>query len=58
VTGVQTCALPISVDEHSKSTLVGLLKDNGETHSDASSDSPAKEENGIIPDPDIDSLTH
>jgi hypothetical protein len=47
-----------AVDEHSKSTLDGLLKHNGETHFDASKDSSTKEENGIIPDPDIDSLTH
>ena len=47
-----------AVDEHSKSTLDGLLKQDGETHLDASSDSPAKDEKGIIPDPDIDSLTH
>jgi hypothetical protein len=47
-----------AVDEHSKSTLDGLLKHNGETKFDASGESPAKEENGIIPDPDIDSLTH
>jgi len=47
-----------AVDEHSKSTLDGLLKHNGETKFDASGESPAKEESGIIPDPDIDSLTH
>jgi len=47
-----------AVDEHSKSTLDGLLKHNGETRFGSSSESPAKEENGIIPDPDIDSLTH
>ena len=48
-----------AVDEHSKSTLDGLLKHNGETRFGAStSESPAKEETGIIPDPDLDSLTH
>jgi hypothetical protein len=47
-----------AVDEHSKSTLEGLLKHNGETQFESSSDSATKEENGILPDPDIDSLTH
>jgi hypothetical protein len=47
-----------AVDEHSKSTLDGLLKHNGETQFESVSDSTTKEENGILPDPDIDSLTH
>jgi hypothetical protein len=47
-----------AVDEHSKSTLEGLLKHNGETQFESDSDSTTKEENGILPDPDIDSLTH
>ena len=50
-----------AVDEHSRSTLDGLLKHNGETRFDAPGESPKKEENGILPDlpdPDLDSLTH
>lgn len=47
-----------AVDEHSKSTLDGLLKHNGETQFESGSDSTTKEESGILPDPDIDSLTH
>ena len=47
-----------AVDEHSKSTLDGLLKHNGETRFATPGESPAKEENNIIPDPDLDSLTH
>jgi len=48
-----------AVDEHSKSTLDGLLKHNGETRLEAPGESPKKlEDSMIIPDPDLDSLTH
>jgi hypothetical protein len=47
-----------AVDEHSKSTMVALTKDNGRTLFDADSDSCAKEDSEIIPDTDIDPLTH
>jgi len=46
------------VDEHSKSTLDGLLKDNGKTLLEADSDSRTQEDREIIPDTDIDPLTH
>jgi hypothetical protein len=47
-----------AVDEHSKSTLDGLVKDNGKTLFEADSDSSTQDEGEIIPDPDIDPLTH
>jgi hypothetical protein len=47
-----------AVDEHSKSTLDGLLKDNGKTLYEASSDSGKSDDTEIIPDQDIDPLTH
>ena len=47
-----------AVDEHSKSTLDGLLKHNGETRFDAPGESSSKDDTRIIPDPDLDSLTH
>jgi hypothetical protein len=47
-----------AVDEHSKSTLDGLLKHNGETRFEAPGESSPKEGSDIIPDPDLDSLTH
>jgi hypothetical protein len=47
-----------AVDEHSKSTLDGLVKDNGKTLFEADSDSRAEDDREIIPDPDIDPLTH
>jgi hypothetical protein len=47
-----------AVDEHSKSTLDGLIKDNGKTLFEADSDSRTGDEEEIIPDPDIDPLTH
>jgi hypothetical protein len=47
-----------AVDEHSKSTLDGLTKDNGKTLFEAESDSHSPEEPEIIPDNDIDPLTH
>jgi len=47
-----------AVDEHSKSTLDGLVKDNGKTLFDAESDSRTQDNQEIIPDTDIDPLTH
>jgi len=47
-----------AVDEHSKSTLEGLIKDNGKTLYEANGDSHAKDDTEIIPDTDIDPLTH
>ena len=48
-----------AVDEHSKSTLDGLTKDNGKTLFEAQSDSPSQQDDPeIIPDTDIDPLTH
>jgi hypothetical protein len=47
-----------AVDEHSKSTLDGLVKDNGKTLFEPDSDSLTKDDREILPDPDIDPLTH
>ena len=47
-----------AVDEHSKSTLDGLVKDNGKTLFEADTDSRKQDEGEIIPDTDIDPLTH
>jgi hypothetical protein len=47
-----------AVDEHSKATLEGLLKDNGKTLLEADSDSGAKNSPDVIPGTDIDPLTH
>jgi hypothetical protein len=47
-----------AVDEHSKSTLDGLVKDNGKTLFEAGSDSRTKDDPEILPDTDIDPLTH
>ncbi|HEV1994171.1 MAG TPA: hypothetical protein VGR03_07565 [Candidatus Acidoferrum sp.] len=47
-----------AVDEHSKSTLDGLVKDNGKTLFEAESDSRTQDDPEIIPDTDIDPLTH
>jgi hypothetical protein len=47
-----------AVDEHSKSTMVALAKDNGKTLFDPESDSRDKDDSEIIPDTDIDPLTH
>jgi hypothetical protein len=47
-----------AVDEHSKSTMVALAQDNGKTLFDADTDSRTKEDSEIIPDTDIDPLTH
>jgi hypothetical protein len=47
-----------AVDEHSKATLDGLLKDNGKALYEASGESRTQEEPEIIPNSDIDPLTH
>jgi hypothetical protein len=47
-----------AVDEHSKSTLDGLVKDNGKALFEADGDSRTQDDPGIIPDTDIDPLTH
>ena len=44
-----------AVDEHSKSTLEGLVKDNGKTLFESNSDSGT--ENDRVPDTDNDPLT-
>jgi hypothetical protein len=47
-----------AVDEHSKSTLDGLIKDNGKTLFESENDSRTKDDPEIIPNTDIDPLTH
>jgi uncharacterized protein YicC (UPF0701 family) len=47
-----------AVDEHSKSTLDGLTKDNGKTLFESPTDSHASDDPKIIPNPDTDPLTH
>ena len=47
-----------AVDEHSKSTLDGLLKDNGKGLYEAGHDSLTQDDTETIPDTDIDPLTH
>jgi len=47
-----------AVDEHSKSTLDGLTKDNGKTLFAAENDSPTSDDEEIIPDKDLDPFTH
>ena len=47
-----------AVDEHSKSTLDGLVKDNGKTLFEADTDSRTQDDPEIIPNTDIDPLTH
>jgi hypothetical protein len=47
-----------AVDEHSKSTLDGLLKDNGKTLHEADGESGSHDEPEIIPGPDSDPFTH
>jgi hypothetical protein len=47
-----------AVDEHSKSTLDGLVKDNGKTLFEADGESRTEDDRDILPDPDIDPLTH
>ena len=47
-----------AVDEHSKATLDGLLKDNGKTLHEGNGETHSEDDTPIIPDPDIDPLTH
>jgi hypothetical protein len=48
-----------AVDEHSKSTLDGLTKDNGKTLFEVETGSRTQQDDReIIPDTDIDPLTH
>ena len=47
-----------AVDEHSKATLDGLLKDNGKTIHEGNGETHSEDDTPIIPDPDIDPLTH
>jgi len=47
-----------AVDEYSKATLDGLLKDDGKTLDEARSKSPAHDEENIIPDADSSPMTH
>lgn len=47
-----------AVDQHSKSTLDGLLKDNGKTLYESSNDAHKQDDGEIIPEQDIDPLTH
>jgi hypothetical protein len=47
-----------AVDEHSKSTLEGLLKDNGKSLQEASSETARPDEPEIIPGADTDPFTH
>jgi len=47
-----------AVDEHSKSTLDGLVKDNGKTVFEGDKESSTQDDAGIIPNTDIDPITH
>jgi hypothetical protein len=47
-----------AVDEHSKATLDGLLKDNGKSLHDTNGESGNLDEPQIIPGPDSDPFTH
>jgi len=47
-----------AVDEYSKATLDGLLKDDGKTLDEAPSGSPARDEDKIVPDADSSPMTH
>jgi len=47
-----------AVDEHSKATLDGLLNDNGKTLHEGNGETHSQDDTTIIPDPDIDPLTH
>jgi hypothetical protein len=47
-----------AVDEHSKSTLEGLLKDNGKSLQEAGSETARSDEPEIIPGADTDPFTH
>src|SRR4029077_4406856 len=47
-----------AVDEHSKSTLDGLLKDNGKTLHESDGESGSHDEPEVIPGADSDPFTH
>jgi hypothetical protein len=47
-----------AVDEYSKATLDGLLKDDGKTLDEARSESPAQDEDKIIPGADSSPMAH
>jgi hypothetical protein len=47
-----------AVDEYSKATLDGFLKDEGKTLDQARSESPAQDEDRIIPDAGSSPMTH
>jgi hypothetical protein len=47
-----------AVDEYSKATLDGLLKDDGKTLDEARSKSPADDEDSVIPGADNPPMTH
>jgi len=47
-----------AVDEYSKATLEGLLKDDGKTLDGARNESPAHDEGKIIPDADSSPMAH
>src|SRR5256884_509646 len=47
-----------AVDEHSKSTLDGLVKDNGKTVFEAEKDPHTQADQEIVPNTDIDPITH
>jgi len=47
-----------AVDEYSKATLDGLLKDDGKTLDESRSKSPAHDEDNIMPDTDSSPMTH
>ncbi|OLB82463.1 MAG: hypothetical protein AUI12_19130 [Acidobacteria bacterium 13_2_20CM_2_57_6] len=47
-----------AVDEHSKSTLDGLVKDNGKTVFEAEKDPHTQDDQEIVPNTDIDPITH
>ena len=47
-----------AVDEYSKTTLDGLLKDDGKTLDEAPSGSPARDEDKIVPDADSSPMNH
>jgi hypothetical protein len=47
-----------AVDEHSKSTMDALLKDNGKTLHDSNGETDSHDEPEIIPGADSDPFTH
>jgi predicted phage tail protein len=47
-----------AVDEHSKATLDGLVKDNGKTIHEGNGETRTQDDTPIIPEQDIDPLTH